>query len=245
MTPIILIPSRLRSSRLPRKPLAIINGEAMIVHVWRRAIEANLGPVLVACEDQEIADVILSAGGNALLTGNHHNSGTDRIFEALQIIDSDQNHEIIINLQGDLPAIDPKVLHEIIKPFENEDVDICTIASPLKEKDVHDKNIVKVRVNSVPKESMFFAQSFFRSGEENVDSSCYHHIGIYAYRRHIIEKFVSLPPCSAELSLGLEQLRAIEAGMKIYVGFVDTFPLGVDTPSDLVRVRAEMSSGLL
>jgi 3-deoxy-manno-octulosonate cytidylyltransferase (CMP-KDO synthetase) len=242
INPIVLIPARMGSTRFPGKPLVLINGEPMIVHVWRRATEAGIGPVVVACEDPEIADVVQAAGGRAELSGSHHPSGSDRIFEVLTRIDPDGAFEVVVNLQGDMPAIDPSALAAVLEPFTNPNVAIATLVSPIAD-DAERSNlhVVKARVDF--KDGVVGAAiDFARDPESLVAGPQYHHIGVYAYRRPALAQFVGLPQSAREKRFGLEQLRALDYGMTIGARLVDTFPVGVDTPADLVRAQAKLSS---
>lgn len=235
--PIVLIPARLGSTRLPGKPLAEICGEPMIVHVWRRASEAAIGPVFVATDDEAIAAAVAGAGGQAIMTGTHHQSGSDRIFEALGRIDPARRHDVVLNLQGDLPTIEPAVIRLALAPLADAFVDIATLASRIRrpaERD--DPNIVKM-IGSEIGPRRFRALYFSRASAPSVDGPLYHHIGLYAYRRLALERFVGLPPSKLEQRERLEQLRALEAGMRIDVMEVDTVPLGVDNPHELERAR--------
>ncbi len=241
--PVIVIPARLAATRLPGKPLADIAGSAMIVHVWRRAVEAAVGPVVVACGDAEIAAVVRAAGGRAVLTRPDHPSGSDRVFEAVEAIDPDGAHDAVVNLQGDLPTIDPAAIRAVLTPLADPDVDIATVAAVITvaaERD--DPNVVKAvaafdaAAGSAPRiaRALYFSRAAVPSG----DGPLYHHIGLYAFRRAALARFVRLPPGRLERRERLEQLRALEAGMRIDVALVDTVPLGVDTPADLARARA-------
>ena len=241
MRPIVLIPARLRSVRLPGKPLADLHGEPMIVHVWRRAIEADVGPVVVACEDSEIAEAVRAAGGEVEMTGVHHGSGSDRIFEALERRDPEGRYDVAVNLQGDLPAIDPAALRTVLALLAESGSAIATLASPLGEDELGDPSAVKVRLVPGPVEATWRAETFTREHTPCDGGDCHHHIGVYAYRRDALARFVALPPSASEQRHGLEQLRALDAGMVIGVALVDTFPLGVDTPTDLARARARLS----
>ena len=241
MSPIILIPARLRSARLPGKPLADLNGEPMIVHVWRRAVEADIGPVVVACEESGIADAVRAAGGEAEMTGGHHGSGSDRIFEALERRDPERRYDVAVNLQGDLPDIDPATIRAVLLPLADSGTDIATLASPLDEGAEDDPNAVKVLVKPGATPRSWRAEAFTRDSSPCAGGACHHHIGVYAYRRPALARFSSLPPSASERREGLEQLRALDAGMVIGVALVDTFPLGVDTPADLARARARLS----
>jgi 3-deoxy-manno-octulosonate cytidylyltransferase (CMP-KDO synthetase) len=235
--PIVLIPARLGSTRLPGKPLADICGEPMIVHVWRRAREAEIGRVLVATDDEAIAAAVREAGGQAVMTSAHHQSGSDRIFEALGRVDPDRRHDVVVNLQGDLPTIEPAVVRLALVPLADALVDIGTLATMIRRPGERaDPNIVKM-VGSEIGPRRFRALYFTRASAPSGDGPLYHHIGLYAYRRAALERFVALPPSQLERQERLEQLRALEAGMRIDVMEVDTVPLGVDNPHELERAR--------
>ena len=238
-SPIILIPARMKSVRLPGKPLADICGAPMIVQVWRRAMEAGLGPVCVAAAELEIVDAVTKAGGKAVLTNPDHPSGSDRIFEALRKIDPDGKHDAIVNLQGDLPTIDPAMIRRVMEPLADAAVDIATLAVEItREAERADPNVVKAVAAFGGGKSIARALYFSRATVPANEGPHYHHIGIYAYRRAALERFVTLPPGLLEKREKLEQLRALEAGMRIDVALVDTLPLGVDTPAELERARA-------
>lgn len=237
--PIIVIPARMDSNRLYGKPLADIHGEPMIVHVWRRAVESGVGPVLVACADTEIAAAIDEIGGDAVMTRPDHVSGSDRVFEAVQALDPDGAHDAVINLQGDLPTIDTEVITEVLRPLDTQDVDIGTVACQIAdESERDDPNVVKAVVSLAPTVTVGRALYFTRATAPSGDGPLLHHIGIYAFRRAALQRFVTLPAAPLETREKLEQLRALEAGMRIDVALVDTLPLGVDTPPDLERARA-------
>ncbi|MCW0236178.1 MAG: 3-deoxy-manno-octulosonate cytidylyltransferase [Ferrovibrio sp.] len=239
--PIVLIPSRLASTRLPDKPLADIHGLPMIVHCLRRAQEAGFARVAVACGDAAIAEAVRVAGGEAVLTDPAHPSGSDRIFEALQKLDPDGRHDAVINLQGDLPAIDPKVIAAALIPLADAAIDIATLATPIIEShEIDDRNVVKAVLSLAPGQTVGRALYFSRRPVPGGEGPLWHHIGIYAYRRAALERFVSLKPSPLEKRESLEQLRALENGMSIAAAVVDTLPLGVDTPADLERIRAVM-----
>ena len=234
---VIVIPARLASSRLPDKPLADIGGLPMIVRVWQQAMEADIGPVVVACAEAEIADVITAAGGIAVLTDPDHESGSDRIFEALQAFDAAGQYDVVINLQGDLPLIDPEVIKTVVQPLADPEVDIATLAAEIVDEDEkHNPNVVKAIVDG-DGETIAQAETFTRETPTD-DGPMWHHIGIYGYRRAALARFVALPPSASERAARLEQLRALDDGMRIDVAFVDTVPFGVDTPADLERARA-------
>lgn len=239
--PIVLIPSRLASTRLPDKPLADIHGQPMIVHCLRRAQEAGFVRVAVACGDVQIADAVTAAGGEAVLTDPNHPSGSDRIFEALQKLDPQGRHDAVINLQGDLPAIDPKVIAAALTPLADPAIDIATLATPIVEQhEVDDRNVVKAVLSLGQGQTIGRALYFSRRPVPGGEGPLWHHIGIYAYRRAALERFVALKPSPLEKRESLEQLRALENGMSIAAAVVDTLPLGVDTPADLARIRAAM-----
>lgn len=234
---LVLIPARMAATRLPGKPLADIGGEPMIVHVLRRAQEAELGPVVVATDSAEIAAIVDKAKGRAVLTRADHASGSDRIFEALGKADPDRRAKFIVNLQGDLPTIPPKAVAAALSPLADDAVDIATLAAEISiERERTDPNVVKVvgtPVGPARLRALYFTRATAPSGQ----GPLYHHIGLYAYRRAALERFVSLPPSPLELREKLEQLRALEAGMRIDVAVVDAVPLGIDTPEDLAKAR--------
>ncbi|MGY9014944.1 MAG: 3-deoxy-manno-octulosonate cytidylyltransferase [Rhodospirillales bacterium] len=236
--PLILIPARMASTRLPGKPLADIHGEPMIVHVWRRAMEADLGPVVVAVSEQEIADAVRQAGGTAVMTRPDHESGSDRIFEALETIDPDGKHDALINVQGDLPTLSPDLIKIAIQPFQDANVDITTLVCEITEEaEKSNPNVVKAVVALAADEKIGRALYFSREAVPGGDGPLYHHIGLYAYRREALVRFVTLIPGVLERRERLEQLRALENCMRIDAALVDTVPLGVDTPADLERAR--------
>jgi 3-deoxy-manno-octulosonate cytidylyltransferase (CMP-KDO synthetase) len=234
--PIIIIPARLAATRLPGKPLAEIGGEAMIVHVWRRACASGLGPVLVATDSAEIAGAVAGAGGKAQLTRPDHPSGSDRILEALLAFDPQGRFDIVLNLQADLPTIDPAYLAQALRPLAEPAADIATLAAPISSREeLADPNVVKVSGLPLPSghlKALTFGRAAAGEGPH------YHHIGLYAYRRAALERFVALPPSPLERRERLEQLRALENGMRIDVALVDKPVFGVDTPADLERARA-------
>jgi 3-deoxy-manno-octulosonate cytidylyltransferase (CMP-KDO synthetase) len=237
--PIVIVPARLSATRLPRKPLADIHGEPMIVHVWRRAEEAAVGPVVVACAEAEIADAVHAAGGEAVLTHADHASGSDRIAEALQAVDPGRRHDAVINLQGDLPTVAPQAIRGALAALADPAVDIGTAAAEIADLAERDNpNVVKVAVAFEAGAPVARALYFSRLPVPAGDGPHYHHIGIYAYRREALERFVRLPPAPLEKRERLEQLRALAAGMRIDAALVDSVPLGVDTPADLERARA-------
>ncbi|HMA16789.1 MAG: 3-deoxy-manno-octulosonate cytidylyltransferase [Bacteroidota bacterium] len=241
--PIVMVPARLASTRLPNKPLADIHGAPMIVHVWRRAVEADVGPVVVACAEEAIAEAVTAAGGRAVLTDPAHASGSDRIFEALTAVDPEGRHDAVVNLQGDLPTLDPTLVRAVLRPLASGPADIATLVVEIREAEERSNpNVVKAAVSFPEGATIARAPYFSRCpvpwDGDDPSKPLYHHIGIYAYRRAALERFVALPPSPLELRERLEQLRALEAGLRIDVARVDTLPLGVDTPADLERARA-------
>ena len=239
---LVVIPARLQASRLPGKPLEKIGGEAMIVQVWRRAIEADLGPVLVATDSLGIADAVEAAGGRALLTRSDHASGSDRVYEAVSKIDPEGAYEIVVNLQGDLPTLQPELLSACVAPLRQGEADIATLAAEIQdEAERNDPHVVKVIATPASGSRALRALYFTRATAPAGEGPLYHHIGLYAFRREALKRFVSLPPSPLERREKLEQLRALEDGMRIDVALVDTVPLGVDTPADLERARALMA----
>jgi len=234
---LVVIPSRLGSTRLPDKPLADICGAPMIVHVWRRAMEARIGPVLVACDDPSIVAVIEAAGGAAVLTRVDHPSGSDRIFEAVSAFDPQGHHEVIVNVQGDLPTIAPSAIRACFGPLADPAVDVATLTTQITvEEEKTNPNVVKVVGTPVAPDRLR-ALYFTRATAPHGEGPLYHHIGLYAYRRAALTRFVALPPSTLEKREKLEQLRLLEAGMRIDAALVDDVPLGVDTPHDLEQAR--------
>lgn len=236
---IVLIPARMRSERLPGKPLAPIAGLPMIVHVWQRAVAAGVGPVVVACAEAEIAEAVRAAGGEAVMTDPALPSGTDRIFAALGAVDPERRYGRVINLQGDLPTLEPAALRHVLEPLDRLGADIGTLANATDdEHDRTDPNVVKAVVSFLPEapelgRALYFTRASAPSGPGPV----HHHIGIYAFDRAVLERFASLPPSPLERREKLEQLRALEHGMSIGVRLVDVVPFGVDTPADLEKAR--------
>jgi 3-deoxy-manno-octulosonate cytidylyltransferase (CMP-KDO synthetase) len=232
-----VIPARLQATRLPGKPLADIHGVPMIVHVWRRAVEAEIGRVIVATDSPEIAAVLAAAGGEAVMTRADHQSGSDRAFEAIGRVDPGGQHDFILNLQGDLPTVEPRLLRTCLEPLLDGEADIATLGCEIRiEEERTSPNVVKV-VGSPMGSGRLRALYFTRATAPYGEGPLYHHIGLYAYRRGALERFVSLEPSTLEKREKLEQLRALEHGMRIEVSLVDTVPLGVDTPADLERAR--------
>jgi 3-deoxy-manno-octulosonate cytidylyltransferase (CMP-KDO synthetase) len=241
--PIILIPARLAARRLPGKPLADIGGTPMIVHVWRRAVAAEIGPVVVACGDRAIADAVESAGGRAVMTDPAQPTGSDRIHEAITHIDPGRAYDTVINVQGDLPMLDPAAVHVAAVGLADPDTDIATLAAIIEdEAALHDSSVNKVVAGFAdparPARALYFSKAIVPWGR----GPHYEHIGLYAYRRVALEQFVGLPRGVLEQREYLEQLRALEAGMRISVSLIEASRLGVqvDTPADLARARRLM-----
>jgi 3-deoxy-manno-octulosonate cytidylyltransferase (CMP-KDO synthetase) len=234
---LVLIPARMAATRLPGKPLLDIAGLPMIVHVLRRAEAAGIGRVAVATDTAEIADAVRVHGGEAVMTRADHPSGSDRIYEALGNLDGEGRAEIIVNLQGDFPTIQPDNIRDVLAPLDEPAVDIATLAAEIHtEEEALNPNVVKA-VGSKTGPRRLRALYFTRATAPHGDGPRYHHIGLYAYRRAALERFVHLAPSPLELQEKLEQLRALEAGMRIDVTIVDTVPRGVDTPADLETAR--------
>lgn len=234
---LVLIPARMAATRLPGKPLLDIAGLPMIVHVLRRAESAHIGRVVVATDAPEIAGAVTAHGGEAIMTRADHPSGSDRIFEALEALDGAGQIDTVINVQGDLPTIAPDDIRAVLAPLDDAGVDIATLAAVIRKDEEHtNPNVVKV-VGSPVSATRLRALYFTRATAPYGDGPRYHHIGLYAYRRQALARFVALPPSPLEKREKLEQLRALEAGMRIDVTVVDTVPLGVDTPHDLETAR--------
>lgn len=291
MSVLIVIPARMKATRLPGKPMALIGGVPMIVQVMRRAMESAIGNVIVACDGEEIATAVRDAGGVAVITDPNHPSGSDRVWEVVSSLTQSTSvgsfprvaegepraagvsakrvgakeapsnpYEVIINLQGDLPTFEPKLLHDLLKPLQNPAVDIATLAAEITRDEEHENpSVVKAVISfydanghraqsqAAPTDHRLIGSSnhrptgralyFTRATAPANEGPRYHHIGVYAYRYEALKTFVSLPPSPLELREKLEQLRALEAGLRIDVSVVDTVPLGVDTPEDLARAR--------
>jgi 3-deoxy-manno-octulosonate cytidylyltransferase (CMP-KDO synthetase) len=242
LNPIIVIPSRMASTRLPGKPLADIHGRPMIVHVLERALEAGIGPVAVACAEPEVAAAVRAAGAIAVMTDPSLPSGSDRVHAALAVLDPQGAHDVVVNLQGDLPTIPAVQLRAVITPLADPAVDIATLVAPIEDE-------AEARLASVVKAACAFdrgravsaALYFSRAPIPAGDGPRWHHIGIYAYRRTALARYVALPESPLERREKLEQLRALEAGMRIACARVDHAPFGVDTPADLDRARRELA----
>lgn len=235
---LILIPARMASTRLPGKPLADIQGKPMICHVLDRANEADIGRPVVCTDSDAVFDAVTAYGGNAVMTRGDHPSGSDRIHEAMQAVDPGGKARFIINVQGDLPTIDAELIRASLEPLVSGNADIATLAVEITEEEERtDPNVVKA-IGTPVAEHTLRALYFTRATAPYGDGPLYHHIGLYAYRRAALEKFVSLPPSPLEEREKLEQLRALENGMTIDIKLVDMAPLGVDTPQDLEKARA-------
>ena len=243
MNPIVIIPARMASTRLPGKPLADIAGTPMIVRVAEQARSAEVGPVAVATDAPEIAEAVTRAGFQAVMTRADHPSGSDRVHEAAGLLDPAGTHDVVLNLQGDLPLIDPATVRAAASVLEASQADIATLAARIVEDEERtNPNVVKAVVSSLGSGAMR-ALYFTRATAPWGDGDLWHHIGIYAWRRDALARFVSLPPSPLEQRERLEQLRALEHGMSIAVAAVDTVPFGVDTPEDLERARALLAKG--
>ena len=240
---VILIPSHLRATRLPNKPLLLINNKPMIVHCWQRAIESKIGDVYVATADEEIAKVIKDVGGKSILTNKEHKTGSDRIFEAIEKNFS-QKPKNIINVQGDMPNIDPSAIKLLDKFMKNNFYQIATLATKKNSiKDLENKNIVKVETKKEMQINNFDnALDFFRLKNINAENFYYHHVGIYGYQYETLKKFISLKRSDNEISRSLEQMRAMDNNISISVGLTDSYPLGVDTIEDLEEIRNIMKN---
>ena len=237
MPAVVVIPARMAAQRLPGKPMADIHGQPMIVHVWRRAMEAGIGPVIVATDAPEIAAAIKLAGGIAIMTRADHPSGSDRIFEAIETFDPDGKHDAVVNVQGDLPSIDPKIIADALIPLSDPAVDIATLAAVITREEEKTASQVVKAIGSPITARRLRALYFTRATAPWGEGDLLHHIGLYAYRRKALARFVALPPSPLEKREKLEQLRALEAGMRIDIMLADTVPGGVDTVEDLERAR--------
>jgi len=242
MTPLVVIPARMASTRLPGKPLADIHGVPMIVHVLRRAEAALISPVVVACAEMVIAEAVRTAGGRAVLTDPDHPSGSDRVFEAVRCVDPNALYDVVVNVQGDMPTLESRVLAMALTALTDPESDIATLVAPLADpREAVNPNVVKAVAGfptaAVPG-TIARALYFSRVAVPGGSGPLFHHIGLYAYRRAALARFVALPPGVLERREGLEQLRALENGLRIDAVLVDTVPFSVDTPNDLERARA-------
>lgn len=244
MSILILIPARMAATRLPGKPLADICGRPMIAHVADRAVESGVGRVVVATDSAEIRDAVAASGHEAVMTDSGHQSGSDRIFEALQILDPGGKVETVVNVQGDLPTVEPRIVRAALEPLADAAVDIATLGVEIAhDEERTDPNVVKI-VGTPVTPGRLRALYFTRATAPWGEGPHHHHVGLYAYRRAALARFVALPPSTLEMREKLEQLRALEAGMRIDARIVDAVPLGVDTPRDLERARTMISQGL-
>ncbi|MBS0959633.1 3-deoxy-manno-octulosonate cytidylyltransferase [Acetobacter thailandicus] len=244
-SPLVIIPARLASTRLPGKPLADIAGKPMVLHVMEAAQAAGIGPVIVAAADQEICDVVINAGGQACLTPPELPSGSDRAWHAAQLVDPAGNHDLIINLQGDLPTFAPEHLHTLARVMDNPAYDIGTLVAPItSDEEKTAFSVVKVacnfRENATSALALYFSRNVIPWGE----GVFWHHVGVYGWRREALKHFISLPESGLEKREKLEQLRALEAGLCIGCGHISHAPFGVDTPEDLERARKELGNGI-
>lgn len=244
MDPLVIIPARMAATRLPGKPLADIAGQPMVVRVWRQAVLANVGPVIVAAGDREIVEAVEQAGGKAVLTDPGLPSGSDRVFAAAEAFDPGGKHDVVVNVQGDLPALDPEVIRATVQVLAPTGADIGTVAAEIDDPADYDnpavvKPIVAWDVTGTRGRALYFTRARAPSGE----GPLFHHIGIYAFKRDALSRFVKLPPSQLERRERLEQLRALEAGMTIAVARVSEAPISVDTPEDLEKARAYLQRG--
>ena len=236
LKPLIIIPSRLGSTRLQEKALKIINGKPMIWHVWSNALKADLGPVVVATDSEKISNIINAKGGKAILTDSKHQSGSDRVYEALNKFDNSFNYDLIINLQGDMPVFDPKVLQNLVSKIKSED--ITTLVCKANVDEISDPNVVKAVISWDKNDEDHGTALYFSRSKVPYNAPTYwHHIGIYAWKRESLKKFISLPVSNLEKTEKLEQLRALENGMVIKVVKTKDNFIGVDTQKDLNKVR--------
>lgn len=240
---LVLIPSRLEASRLPRKPLADISGKPMIVRVMEQARNADIGPVAVACDDPSIAEAVQDHGGKAIMTRPDHASGSDRIFEAVELLDPDGTYDVVLNVQGDVPLIAPEAIRAAFAPLSIPEVSIGTIMTEFTDPVFRD-NPNNVKAITTPNGHGHHRALYFTRTTAPADGGPHHHhIGIYAYRRTALARFVQLPPSPLEQREKLEQLRALEAGMRIDVSVIDSAPMDVNTPEDLERARKAYHTG--
>ena len=242
MKPIVLIPARMASTRLPGKPLADIGGVPMIVRVYQRAVAAGVGPVVVACAEKEVQQAVEAAGGRAVMTNPNLPSGSDRIWAALNAVDRGFEHDFVVNLQGDLPLFDPECIKAAIDAMVTTGGDIGTCAAEIRDAAEADnpatvKVVATWDVGGKRGRAHYFSRSRIPSGK----APWFAHVGLYVYRREALQRFVGLQPSPLEQQEQLEQLRAIEAGIAIAVGRVDDIPLSVDTPADLEKARAAVA----
>ncbi|MEJ8475134.1 3-deoxy-manno-octulosonate cytidylyltransferase [Roseibium algae] len=239
---LVVIPSRLAATRLPNKPLADICGKPMIVRVMEQAQNADIGPVVVACDHKSITEAVNDHGGRAVMTREDHESGSDRIQEAANTVDPDRKHGVVLNLQGDVPLIEPEAIRAAFAPLSNPAVDIGTIMTEIHEERFRDDPSFVKAITTPVGSTAFRALYFTRAKSPTGDGPLYQHIGVYAYRRDALDKFVALPPSPLEIREKLEQLRALENNMRIDVSLIHSAPMDVNTPEDLERARAAVSA---
>jgi 3-deoxy-manno-octulosonate cytidylyltransferase (CMP-KDO synthetase) len=245
LNPIVVIPARMASTRLPGKPLADIHGKPMIVHMLERGRAAGIGPVAVACGDPEIVDAVHAAGGRAVLTDPDLPSGSDRVHAALATLDPDRTHDVVVNLQGDFPTLDPRALALVVTPLADPGMDMGTLVVPIRDEvEAGTVSFVKAACAFADGQNVAPALYFSRQPVPWGLGPRWHHIGIYAYRRAALDRFVSLPPSPLEQRESLEQLRALENGMRIGCARMDHGPFGVDTSEDLERARQILTPGV-
>ena len=242
--PLVIIPARMAAMRLPGKPLADIAGAPMIVHVWRRALAADIGPVVVAAGDAEIVQVIEAHGGRAVLTDPQLASGSDRVRAAAAQIDPDGAHDVLINVQGDVPDIDPAIVRSVLLPLADSDIDVATPVCPLPAGSrVLEPSVVKAVLAPATVPDVYRVLYFSRNPVPHGEGPFYEHIGVYAYRRAVLDRFVSLPPAPLELRERLEQLRLMADGARFGAVIANSAPISVDTPDDLIEARQRMAAG--
>ena len=231
----VIIPARMASQRFPNKPMAKIDGIPMIERVWRQGMDSKIGDVFVACCEKEVFDLISSRGGKAIMTNPNHPSGTDRIFEAFSSLENKDDYESIINLQGDMPLIDPMILESVNKPLMHG-YEIGTIATDIAKKDEENPNITKVLINWHKTDSVGESTDFYKESKKQVEN-IYQHVGIYSFKPNALYNFVSMKPSNNEIERKLEQLRALDAGVKIGITYVEKIPISVDTLEDLMLIE--------
>jgi 3-deoxy-D-manno-octulosonate cytidylyltransferase len=240
---LVIIPARMAATRLPGKPLADIAGKPMVVRVAEQARAAKVGPVAVATDSHEIAAAVRTEGFEAVMTRADHPSGSDRVFEAAALLDPDKQHDVVVNVQGDFPTLDPAIIADTAGLLDEASVDLGTAAAAIHDaRERHDRNVVKAILAGTDDAKTRPALYFTRVTAPSGPGPLYHHVGIYAWRRDALGRFVSLPQSTLERRERLEQLRALEAGMRVVVAIVDSVPLGVDTPALLERVRARYAT---
>ena len=231
----IIIPARMASQRFPDKPMAKINGIPMIERVWRQGINSKVGDVFVACSEDEVFNLIISKGGKAIMTDPNLPSGTDRVFAAFNLLENKDDYQSIINLQGDMPLMEYKNIQSVNIPLHNG-YDIGTIATDISSDEIKNKNITKVSVDWQKERIFGNSLDFYKSVKTNL-TNIYQHVGIYSFKPSVLKKFISLPPSKNEIDRKLEQLRALDAGIKIGITYVENVPISVDTAEDLMLIE--------